>query len=90
MKLPWKFRLTQAWELLTKGTDSRYEDLLGIYIAERRELEVLKIEISNAWQEFDHPEFKTWSKLKDPCRIAMKSWWNEYRRAHPVTVKKFS
>lgn len=90
MKLPWKFRLAQAWELITKGTDSRYEDLLDIYIEQRTEVEVLKIEIGNAWSEFDHPEFKTWKHLKDPCRIAMKAWWDEYRRQHPITVKKFT
>ena len=28
MQLPWKFRITQAWEVLTKGTDTRYEETL--------------------------------------------------------------
>ena len=28
MKLPWKFRLAQAWEILIHGTDTRYETCL--------------------------------------------------------------
>ncbi len=45
------------------------------------------VEIHDLWKLFDHPEFKTGS-LHDACRIAMKSWWNEYHRAHPITVTK--
>lgn len=29
MKLPWKFRLLQAWELIAHGTDTRYESALA-------------------------------------------------------------
>lgn len=29
MKLPWKFRFLQAWELIVHGTDTRYEACLN-------------------------------------------------------------
>jgi len=29
-KLPWSFRIRQAWELIVHGTDTRYEDALNI------------------------------------------------------------
>lgn len=83
-KLPWSFRLRQAWALIVHGEDRRYETLLGIAQEEALNVERLKSEIKAAWKEFDHPEFQTWKSLKDPCRIAMKAWWSEYRRQHPA------
>lgn len=70
--------------------------VLGLYAAWRMRraesrVEKLEFEIREAWKEFDHPEFRTWSTLAHPCRIAMKAWWDEYRRQHPAPdPKKFA
>ena len=34
MKLPWSFRICQAWELIVHGTDRRYDEALDTLMDE--------------------------------------------------------
>ena len=41
-KLPWSFRLRQAWELIVHGTDTRYDQALTIIEEQGNECARLK------------------------------------------------
>lgn len=42
VKLPWSFRIRQAWELIVHGTDTRYDQALSII--EEQGLECARLE----------------------------------------------
>jgi hypothetical protein len=42
MKLPWSFRIRQAWEILIHGTDTRYDGAL--VIIHEQAVEVVRLE----------------------------------------------